>query len=104
MATKTISAPSTKYAGWTGHTDIETRADGSEIRRSYWMTSDLYPYAIEILKDSNGVWYGDLLTKQKCPLTKSLGWEVARNPFGGTVAQVVAEAERRGRFIAKKAA
>jgi hypothetical protein len=103
MATKTVSTPSTKYAGWTGHTDIQTNADGVETRRSYWMTSDLYPYAIELTKSSNGKWYGDLLTRQKCPMTKNLGWEIARNPFDGTVAEVVAEAERRGKFMKEKA-
>jgi hypothetical protein len=102
MATKTISTPSAKYPGWTGHTDIQTDAEGNEVRRSYWMTSDLYPYAIELMKSHNGKWYGELLTQQKCPMTKNLGWEVARNPFDGEVAATVREAERRGRFMKEK--
>jgi hypothetical protein len=102
MAIKTVKTPSAKYPGWTGITEIETRADGSEIKRQYWMTSDKYRYAIDLYL-VDGVWHGDLMTKQKCPLGGSPSWEHCyRNPCNGPVAKVVKEAERRGAYWEKE--
>jgi hypothetical protein len=93
---KTISAPSTKFPGWTGHTDIHLRADGTEVRRSYWMTHATYRFAIGIYRSADGGYSAELLTKQQG------NWEPARNEFSGSVAAVVAEAERRGAYWEKQ--
>lgn len=92
MSLKTISAPSVKFPNWIGHTDIYTRADGSEVKRDYWMTHERYRFAIGIYRAADGTYSAELLTKQKG------SWEPARNEFSGTVAAVVVEAERRGAF------
>jgi hypothetical protein len=78
---------SAKYPGWT----IEKESD-----TEYFMTRDAGIYGVAVY-GPDGDWTGELMTRQTWEGVTS--WEPAHNPAEGSVPKVVAEAERRARYI-----
>lgn len=89
---------SDRYPGWVWEKTLE---NGTE---NWFGLKEGVGYGVSGIKARNGKIYGELLTKQKT-LIGGLCWEpikTTRHPFDGSMADCVAEAERRAAYHLSK--
>ena len=98
MASTTTIHTTPRYPGWKFQKTVDARG-----REEWFGTKEGVGYAVSGIMHKGQV-YGELMTRRK-GITGSIAWEPianTRNPFEGTMAECIAEAERRAAYWASK--